>query len=466
MLNRASIPWSIKQMVKMFQKGTVNFDIEIQRGFTWEVSRRSGLIHSIMEGYPIPPFYARKGADGAYSFLDGKQRLMSIILFKGNEYELEGIEEVTLDDGTAYDPNGKTFENLCEEIQDRIDGCMLTINYYESLTDDEVRIMFKKLNSGKPLSTKDRNLASCVDLKNINEIGKHPFFEDTLTDKAKESRKYISLTMKLYEMMMKSPADISFDSKDFNDIISSISTTEDERKLMVHILDKAHAIWSLLDDEDKAEKAAKKKLATETHLISLVPFLKRALDENVSDELFRDFLKDTYGKKTYVSERYMAACRAGSAKTQNIVIRNDELEKSWEQFFAVDDDQEQNQEQKNDQNQEQDQQKDQEKGQSQDQGQNQDQEQKEAEAEAETETEEEVETTSDGGDDVKATNEFYYGMRLRGFSPGCQPMDGLLRREESVKLDAYYDILVYSRELTEEELSQYELDIVYAEDLM
>ena len=63
-------------------------------------------------------------------------------------------------------------------------------------------------------------------------------------------------------------------------------------------------------------------------------------------------------------------------------------------------------------------------------------------------------------------DEYLYGMRLRGFSPGAQPMDGFLRREnaddESVKLYGrrYHDIIVYNRELTEKELSDYELDFL------
>ena len=53
--------------------------------------------------------------------------------------------------------------------------------------------------------------------------------------------------------------------------------------------------------------------------------------------------------------------------------------------------------------------------------------------------------------------EFKYGMRLRGFSIGTQPKEGLLRRENSSD-DRYYDILVYERPLTMEELRDYELD--------
>lgn len=58
--------------------------------------------------------------------------------------------------------------------------------------------------------------------------------------------------------------------------------------------------------------------------------------------------------------------------------------------------------------------------------------------------------------------EYTYGMRLRGFSIGCQPMNGLIGREERPDIDTnlYYDIIAYDRELTEEECKEYELDYI------
>lgn len=54
---------------------------------------------------------------------------------------------------------------------------------------------------------------------------------------------------------------------------------------------------------------------------------------------------------------------------------------------------------------------------------------------------------------------YKYGMRLRGFSIGCQPKDGFVERQDDPS-GRYYDILVYNRKLTEKELSDYELDEV------
>ena len=52
---------------------------------------------------------------------------------------------------------------------------------------------------------------------------------------------------------------------------------------------------------------------------------------------------------------------------------------------------------------------------------------------------------------------FYYGMRLRGFSPGCQPKDGFLRQEDD-PTGKYHDIIVYDRRLSEDEIRHYDLD--------
>lgn len=63
-------------------------------------------------------------------------------------------------------------------------------------------------------------------------------------------------------------------------------------------------------------------------------------------------------------------------------------------------------------------------------------------------------------DETKFTETIYsYGMRLRGFSIGCQPKDGLVERRDD-KSGLYYDVLVYERKLTRKELEDYELDYI------
>lgn len=61
-------------------------------------------------------------------------------------------------------------------------------------------------------------------------------------------------------------------------------------------------------------------------------------------------------------------------------------------------------------------------------------------------------------DESKYTKVIYsYGMRLRGFAPMCQPMNGLLFRADDTT-GHYHDLLVYDRKLTDKEVRNYELD--------
>lgn len=58
--------------------------------------------------------------------------------------------------------------------------------------------------------------------------------------------------------------------------------------------------------------------------------------------------------------------------------------------------------------------------------------------------------------------EYRYGMRLRGFGPGCQPKDGLLYGVDDIT-GKYWNIIVYSRKLSEREVAEYELDPIKAD---
>ena len=391
MLNKANITWSAKQITKMVANEVLRFDNIIQRSYVWEQVRKSDLIHSMMEGYPIPPFYARKVDGKIYDFLDGKQRMDAITGYISDAYELKGIDLVELDD-TMIDVNGKKFSELPEDLQDRIKDYSLTIYYYEAITPEQVRTMFRKLNNGKPLSAKERNIANCVDIIRVSDIGNHELFQKILTEKGRDARKQLPIVMKIWTMLNEEVDSISFDSKNFNEIMQQTRIADDEKERIVAILDKILNVYNLLEEEKRTER---KKMVNETHLVSLIPFFEKAVDEGIEDKLMADFIVSIFnGNDVVVSDKYKEASRSGSARNASIVIRHNELQKAWGAFFT---------------------------------------------------------------EDMNVIDEYKYGMRLRGYAPMCQPKDGFIRREDS---DKYYDIIVYNRELTQEELNQYELDVV------
>lgn len=56
---------------------------------------------------------------------------------------------------------------------------------------------------------------------------------------------------------------------------------------------------------------------------------------------------------------------------------------------------------------------------------------------------------------------YLYGMKYRPFGLGCQPLNGLIAREDDAE-NKYWDILIYDRKLTEGEVKEYELELITA----
>ena len=346
MLNKMSITWNCKQVVNMMKKEKCSFKNIIQRSYVWEKARKSDLIHSIIEGYPVPPFYTRRVA-GVYDFLDGKQRMNAIAGFINDEYELTALPLVTYEPVDSNEPveldiTGMKFSELPEELQDVILGYSLTIYYYEDITEAQVATMFRKLNNGKPLSTKERNIANCVDIQNVTEIGEHELFKKIVTARGLESRKQIPMVMKIWCML--NQRDVSFESKNFNKVMEETVITAEQNEELSKVLDKLLDLYYAIgENKEKAEaRLLRKKLCAETHLISFVPFVKKALDEEIEDSMLVDFFAHFYGteNEASISEVYNGTVKGGSAKAINIARRNTELLAAWLEFFKVDEESE------------------------------------------------------------------------------------------------------------------------------
>lgn len=276
-----------------------------------------------------------------YDVLDGKQRINAIADYISGKYSLTGIEPVTYidEDGdeVTLDVNGFRYNELPEELKDNIKDSSITFCFIDDASDDELRKLFRKLNNGKPLSAKERNIANCVDITNIAGIGDHDVFTVALTEKAREKRTQIPMIMKIWAMLNQDIQNISFASSDFNILMMDTKTTKEEREEIVRVLDRFYAMFEYINEtkEKKLAKAITKKMFSETHMVSLAPFVKRSLDEGINMELVADFISENFGDKM-VSEDYQNACVSSSAKNVSIRRRNDALESAWEKFFETD----------------------------------------------------------------------------------------------------------------------------------
>ena len=338
----SSITWTCKQIVKMMDKETISFKNVVQRSFVWEKHRMSELIWSIIMGYPIPPVYAERGNANddkvkVYDIMDGQQRNTSIYKYIKDEFALTKLNPIPyLDENgkeCTIDISGLKFSELDEELQDIIKDATITVKYFDNLEQSQKAEMFRRLNNGKPLSTKTRTLASAKNIEELLDIGLHKLFEEMLTEKSRTNKNQAVIVAKVLTMLNKEVGNISFASKDFNPQIEKMEVSDDDKLELNNVFDYIiNAHDELISNH---EKDVAKKLYTETHLISLIPFVKKSMNDDINESMFAEWLINFFKTEndSDVYTKYMEASSNSVARNISIVTRHNSLEKSYSNFF-------------------------------------------------------------------------------------------------------------------------------------
>jgi hypothetical protein len=340
----SSITWTCKQIVKMIDKETISFKNVVQRSFVWEKHRMSELIWSIIMGYPIPPVYSERGGNEndkvkVYDVLDGQQRCTTIYKYISDEFALTDLKPIPYLDEEGneceMDISGKKFSELEEELQDIIKDATITVKYFDNLEQHQKAEMFRRLNNGKPLSAKSRTLASAKNIGGLLDIGSHKLFNDMLTEKSRSNKNQAVLVVKAWTMLNKPVEEISFASKDFNPMIENVDIADNEKLELNSMFDYIVNVHDEL--VENKEKDVAKKLYTETHLVSLVPYVSKAMEDNISEAMFGEWLVNFFKTEndSDVYTKYMEASNHGIARTANIVARHNALEESYKEFFKL-----------------------------------------------------------------------------------------------------------------------------------
>lgn len=338
MLTKANITWNVKQVVKMINNGKISFENSVQRGFVWNKSRQSLLIHSLIVGYPVPPCFARKGEDGIYDMLDGKQRFTTLKRFYNNEFALEGLPFTTMvvdGEEIEMDFNGYKYQDLPGDIRDELDSTSLTLYYFDGITEDEVAEMFFRLNNGQPVNSQILTRVKALSKKTISELGQHNIFSLALTKKALEAYTNEDMVIKAAYLLSGN------DNLETKNIQAWVADNEIDNKLSHKIycaLTRMETVINVLEqDTEKDYKKVIKKMLTKTHFLSLLQIFDKANDNKATDQDLAKWLSKFYGPedKCSTSAKYNEACGSGSAKREAVTTRYSELEKSYNKVIEV-----------------------------------------------------------------------------------------------------------------------------------
>ena len=331
--NRASVSWTVKEMIAMVSKGKIVFNNAVQRGLVWDDARKSLLIDSILQGYEVPPMYAKKGDGNVYDMLDVKQRCNAVIDFVGDKFPLTEVSE----DLEDYD--GLLFSQLEPEDQDTILSYSLKVTYFDGASDEDVQEIFYRLNNGKPLSSYEQTRVKAKSLPEVQKLCLMPLFDTEKTGRKYTGYKREELVYKLLMVLTEDNPDL--ERKSLAEYIRSHEITEDEVKLATTCFNMYTTIIDNImetatDDDRKLKTKIYKRLVSQTHMISAMPFMVRAAEEKRSLKQMQFWLESFYAgkKRATVSETYNDNASRGSAKRASVDARHKALEKSYEKFMA------------------------------------------------------------------------------------------------------------------------------------
>ena len=334
----SNITWPVRQVVSMYDKGKIDLHHPIQRGDVWENWRRELLVDSLFIEFPVPTIYAKRGLDEkgqqVYIIMEGVQRIRTFEKLLHDKLPVTVSDtaipylESEIDEEIDYhEIKGKKFSELPLSLQELLKTTMISFKYFENLTPAEEVTLFNRLNMGKPLSSKSKFIAAIKDLDGIFEIGTHPIFEDMLTPRALDSKNQIMIVAKVWCMLYMNLEDVSFELKHMSALFAEKIISDDERDVLNRVFDLIQATHKVLTDSK--EKATAKKLYTETHMVSLTPMFKEAIDRGITDEDMANWLMEFFDVKNTEYEE----ATSGSAKNAKIMTRDRVLRESFDGFF-------------------------------------------------------------------------------------------------------------------------------------
>lgn len=320
-LQKAQMTQTVKWVVKNQEK--LNFNYSIQRRSVWKPEQKSLLIHSLIYGYPIPPFYALESDDNELYMLDGKQRMSTFIDFVEGKFALTELPKIE-----GINISGLTFEQLTEEFRDEILSTNLNIYRFKNITDEEIENLFFRLNNGTPLSKIEltRSIAGTEIMNFVNKVSSEPFFKESIAITESGRNRFIDqeLILQITALVINNSEPISFSGNDIREFALTLKEEgipEDKQNI---ILNTAKYLSEAFPERQKFLK--------KVHIpIVFVNAIKSQI-QGVTPEQFAEWVK-LFLTSYKVGDEYGSACSTKTASKENVGIRLQVMGEAFDRQF-------------------------------------------------------------------------------------------------------------------------------------
>ena len=290
-----------------------------RREGVWNKTQKSLLVDSLLRGYIVNPIHTIV-ENGKQYVIDGVQRLGTLCDFVNNKFSLsKNLEPITID-GKTYEIAGKKFSKLEQPVQDEILSSQIQVYEITEYTDKDVREMFSRLNSGKPLNTIQKMTPNMSDELSdaILNLVSHPFFAKVLSPAQLKSSVDQAIVLETL-MLCEQSKDYdfgSFSKKDKEKFILYYNDNVNEEKIGL--------IKQGLDKLDEAFDENVKIPKTSLSFICYVLFrtIKDKKNTRKAIDIIKDFLNNYESNDEYKSFIVQGTSSAESVKSRLNYWRN------------------------------------------------------------------------------------------------------------------------------------------------
>lgn len=256
-MKAASKERTLQWINDQYSRGVISFSHKLQRPIgQWNPKMKSLLIHSLLVGFPVNPIYTVE-ENGVIYTLDGSQRTSTCIEYINNKFALsKDIPDVTIttvENGEPVSKNysiaGLKFKKLDEEVQKLLLSCQLEFCTLSDYTDEDVREMFRRQNSGKSLNGKQLRITKQSDQFSslVFELANHPFMDKLMTKAQRKNGTDRDIIIQTFMLIQTNQNEdyTSFRSKDIDSFVTdhSGSVPEDKINSLRESMDKFNAAF-------------------------------------------------------------------------------------------------------------------------------------------------------------------------------------------------------------------------------
>ena len=345
LFERKSTSLTISEFYDNYTSNKYRFDVTYQRkSGVWSEDKKSFLIDSILQNYPVPAIFLRPCVDNdtgktVYDVVDGKQRLEAIVDFIENRIALTTYfaEDDFIDDAnleTASEIAGLTFAEIKKRNKSFPDYIKqfwtyaLNIEYLYEQKEDLVATVFDRLNrNGEPLTRQELRNAKYSDsplLKTIKELTRTDFWDDKLSRLKSVRMEDIEFISELFFLVAEDRVlDSSQETLDllYEKYRNDTTGISKAQKAFISILTTINKLNINFD--------ANKRLCWTTHLYSLFSLAwllnkQGELDPNIGAKI-NDFYTAYFSKTTDYTGSLKAYKEASSSRTRSESQRKNRL---------------------------------------------------------------------------------------------------------------------------------------------